>query len=866
MISPSQLAGVVVPGASAWGTDGRLAYVRRPVYVDGKRMTGAPVHFTVRGEANPKVEERTELWVMPDPVGDPGQKTLLVSDELAPDQPAWSPTGDKLAFLGIKDGSRQLFEMTLDASSGAGQPIPVTAAADFPFGVRDFVWAPDGTGFLVRAERFVAKPGVQANRAESPPSRTLRSYEDYRDGAGFRDGRRLHLAAVASSSHQRAGNAQKRVDWLNKWDANWDVLAYALRPVRDDMGRSEIAFVVKAAVTGECENDEQEAAALCISSHAHQGEAFGDGLALSEAYDNVDIAARIVSPQYSPDGRSIAYLAPHVDERGLVGGSYDRVWTVNADGEPKPRCLTRHVDQWFGARPVGTLGYQAQRLQWNSDGIYCLASATHTSHLKRVNPDTGTTDTIWEESKAAILDFGLHESSVVGVVSSYNNPGELHVATFDGADRRVTSSRAVTDHNRRFASETPWVEPEIHMFEGTDGPLPALIYRARGHNSERGQRPTIFFLAGGPHIQYGWPFHFECQLLAALGYNVVVSHRAGNDGIGERCSLRSHGDWDGHPADDMVAVIDQAKDLEWVDSMRICLVGVSFGATLGAELLTRLPYVRAAVLSRGAYDHFLNAFFSDMQPEMRDELRELADPRQPRSRGSLGKEARGFPAVLILHGDRDGRVPWPGAQALRNWLTDQDKTATFKLLHEVSHATAFSSDGASRLVNMRHVDYYSEWLEAFVPPTPRPQGDPRGPMELMTAHFPELHPFIDPYEAVRVMAWHEERGQDGVAAFITYLQHLVDDYGPMSPLAVEADQVVSDGEVVGHALRRLRSISDSYAETAGTAEEPTVREGLVQTAVRKAARQVDPGTGRVWRGTTTFNRRPSSSNGRSFPR
>src|SRR4029078_5373056 len=103
---------------------------------------------------------RSSLWLLPTASCAPRRLTVAGEKD---GNPAWSPKGDRIAFLakreqgGRKDGEAQLY--VIDASGGEAE-----RKSDFAPGVDDFKWMPDGRRIVFTSWVW---PDVKGSRAQA---------------------------------------------------------------------------------------------------------------------------------------------------------------------------------------------------------------------------------------------------------------------------------------------------------------------------------------------------------------------------------------------------------------------------------------------------------------------------------------------------------------------------------------------------------------------------------------------------------------------------------------------------------------------------------------------------------------------------
>lgn len=111
---------------------------------------------------------KPSVWIF-DAASGTGKR--LTADAANEGQPAWSPTGDRLAYLSYRNGLGDLFVRTAD---GSGSDVQLTSSPE----TQDFApsWSPDGTTIVFHTQdpkggdRNVMYVGVSGGRAPEPVS------------------------------------------------------------------------------------------------------------------------------------------------------------------------------------------------------------------------------------------------------------------------------------------------------------------------------------------------------------------------------------------------------------------------------------------------------------------------------------------------------------------------------------------------------------------------------------------------------------------------------------------------------------------------------------------------------------------------
>ena len=133
----------------------------------------------------------------------------------------------------------------------------------------------------------------------------------------------------------------------------------------------------------------------------------------------------------------------------------------------------------------------------------------------------------------------------------------------------------------------------------------------------------------------------------------------------------------------------------FVDPARMGIFGYSRGGMAASLLAVQLDDVQAAVFGAGIYD-FARAY-QDAIPGVRRNMRDETGmtPEAIRARSSILRMDRLRCPVLILHGDRDERVPVSQALLLRDQLTRLHKDFEIRIFKGRPHSIGPEAAGAA---------------------------------------------------------------------------------------------------------------------------------------------------------------------------
>ncbi len=175
--------------------------------------------------------------------------------------------------------------------------------------------------------------------------------------------------------------------------------------------------------------------------------------------------------------------------------------------------------------------------------------------------------------------------------------------------------------------------------------------------------PGLVWVHGGPHTQWTDSWHWRWNLLVAVarGYTVAMPNPAGSTGFGQALVEDVHGNrWGEQCYRDVMAATDALATMPGVHPGRLALMGGSFGGYMASWVGTQTTRFSALVTHAGLFDLSVFAGTTDSPAWFMNDLGGL-DPDRDRERVELYSPRRFLDAwrtpVLILHGERDYRVP-----------------------------------------------------------------------------------------------------------------------------------------------------------------------------------------------------------------
>ncbi len=479
---------------------------------------------------------RTDVWI----VGADGAGLRRLTAHPAADFNArWSPCGSCVFFLSTRSGSSQVWRIKVDG----GEAEQITK---LPLDVGNLVVSPAGGTLAVTMEVFPGEdPEATAKKLEALSTRkaTGRSYDKLfvRHWDTWSDGRRSHLFVVPVAG----GRAQ---DLMPAMDAD--------TPSKPFGGTEEIAFTAdgKGLVFTARDAGREEAWSTDLDLYYVAADGSKPPASVTEPNRATDTA-----PAFSPDGKTLAYLA-----MARPGYEADRLRLVLKpwpDGDA--RVLTEAWDASVGS------------FTWAADGGKILATAGDRGQTALFAVDTATGKVATVVGKGTVAGFAPAGDRIVFERNTLISPTEIFSVKADGNDER-----AVTAVNAAKIAAARMGEPEQFVFKGWNGEtVHGYVVKPVDFDPAK-TYPVAFLIHGGPQGSFGNDFHYRWnpQAYAGAGYAAVMVDFHGSTGYGQAFCDSIRGDWGGKPLDDLQRGLAAAlKKYPWMDGTRVGALGGSYG-------------------------------------------------------------------------------------------------------------------------------------------------------------------------------------------------------------------------------------------------------------------------------------------------
>ncbi len=504
---------------------------------------GQRVAFTNRVTDFEKSKGRSDLWLAN--VDGSGLRRLT-THPAGSHGARWSPDGKWVYFLSARSESSQLWKIPVDG----GEAEQVT---HLPLDVNGFLLSPNGTYLLLAIEVFPDGETLKATKERldeiEKRKATGRVYEKLfiRHWDTWKDGRRSHLFAMPVSGGEP-------IDLMKGMEA--DVPS---KPFGD---LSEVTFTPDGkSVVFAARNVGREEA---WSTQFDLYEVRMDGSAEASPSPPPKCLtegnrATITHPAFSPDGKTLAYLA--MKRPGYEADRLRLVVRPWPDGQP--RVLTEAWDRSAGG------------ITWSNDGrtIYTHADNLGQHSLFAVDVASGEVRTLVKDGK--VFSPVVAGERVVFGLNHHRSPVELYTVRPDGSDLRQ-----ITRVNAEKLARVRLGESEQFTFRGwNDEEVYCYVVKPADFDPSK-KYPVAFLIHGGPQGSFGNDFHYRWnpQVYAGAGYAAVMVDFHGSTGYGQAFTDAINGHWGDRPFEDLQKGLEATLErYPWMDGERVAALGASFG-------------------------------------------------------------------------------------------------------------------------------------------------------------------------------------------------------------------------------------------------------------------------------------------------
>jgi dipeptidyl aminopeptidase/acylaminoacyl peptidase len=596
---------------------------------------------------------RSSIWLAKTAGGPPLKLTAGPGRD---ETPRWSPDGRQMAFISDRDGSNQIWLIDL-AGGEARKPVSIEGGAS------SFAWSPDGRriAFLARTPKASG-----TEKAAKAPVDVIIFDQDV-------PGLQLFVLDPVSGEISRLTPDLSAVTDFS-WSPDGKTIAFAAQPSPriQDLYRTDIYTV---------------------------------DLETRVIRDLVKRPGIDTFPRFSPDGRQVAFLSTE-GKTDWIANWY--LCLVPAAGGA-PRNITPKLDEFLFTP------------QWSPDGrrIFFQSPAGLGNQLYSASPETGELrpllagDFVWSD-----FSFSAKAERMAFLGTNSSTPTEVFVSSPD-----KFSPVRLTFTNPELQNVSLGAQEIVH-WKSSDGlEIEGLLLLPPGSPAGK-PYPLLTYVHGGPSGRFAaefspqigspYPIQAECyplQVLAGLGYAVFMPNPRGSYGYGEKFRKANLLDWGGGDYRDIMSGIDALIGRNIADPERLGIMGRSYGGYMTAWIISQTDRFKVASLGAGMSN--LVSFYGQTdipgytEYYLGDVPWQALDRYMSRSPVFYARNIK--TPTLILHGEKDFRVPLPQAQELYAALKRNGVPVELIIYPRQGHVVV--EPKFMRDMMERNLEWFARWMK-----------------------------------------------------------------------------------------------------------------------------------------------------------
>ena len=631
---------------------------------------GRWVAFTVQTIDVAANKKPQQIWV----VGlDGGAPRQITHDGQANNRPRWSPDSKRIAYISDRGGSSQIWLMDPDGSN-AKQITNFAAEADGE------LFSGDGKSLVFTSEVYPEcgaddacnKRNLDADAANKVKARIYTELL-YRHWTTWGTRRRSHILVVPA-----AGGAPKDLT-----PGTRDVPPFSLGgpddyDVSPDGG--ELCYAMNAEPVPAVSTNSDLYVVPMAGGESHK-------ITLTPGAD--------ASPQYSPDGKYIAWRAQM--REGYESDRWRLMVLERVTG--KVTNLTENLDRWVNS------------FAWapDSSSLFFTVADRGTQNIQMVNVKGGGARVV-VSGYSELDDMQLTRDGKTMVYTQQTGVSPVEIFRASSAGGAAVALTHLNDATLNSYQLTPLEEFWVDAPDGAR--VQSFVVKPYGFQAAR-KYPVIMLIHGGPQGNWGylWQNRWNAQVFAAGGYLVVMPNPRGSTGYGQKFIDEINQDWGGKPFDDIMAVTDHVvADMPYADGSKLTAAGGSYGGYMVDWILGHTQRFKALITHDGVYD--LTSEFGATE-ELWFPLWEYGGtpwerPEEYQKMSPSSYVTDFHTPTLVIHGEQDFRVPY--TQGLELFTALQLQKVPSKLL-------IFPDEGHWVLKPQNTVLWYKtfvDWLDSWV--------------------------------------------------------------------------------------------------------------------------------------------------------
>ncbi len=409
---------------------------------------------------------------------------------------------------------------------------------------------------------------------------------------------------------------------------------------------------------------------------------------------------------------------------GITGDQHKPVFTHTDDAivygqrdTPNKRSEFMHLvkqDLKSGKRRILTPRNELSPEHWLVDyrdrHVYFTAQQNGRRHIYKTTLQGNNPRIVVEGGTVLNLSIDQREQ-LYYLKSSFFAPAELYMAQSDGRHpEKLTGFNDEVVMNTRFGAVTDF------SVAGANGDTVHGFMLLPPGFTENRRWPVLIMLHGGPHDAWldAFSHHYNLALPTLPGYIVLALNVHGSTGYGQAFAASV----DGRPSElghtDIINAVASLRQLKYVDTDRLALLGVSYGGYLAYWTLSQSDLFRTGVIHAGVFDLYSH-YASNVTWGREYSWGALPwnNPSKLNSDSPSHQVASLNTPIMILHGKEDQRVLPAQSLLAYNMLLNRNISTELVLFPDEAHS--LKSATAVKL----WWDSVLEWLERNLGAGPR---------------------------------------------------------------------------------------------------------------------------------------------------
>jgi dipeptidyl aminopeptidase/acylaminoacyl peptidase len=583
----------------------------------------------------------------------------------------WSPDGSLLSFVAYVGEVPQVMAMY----PSGGEPWALTSLKE---GVTRYEWSPDGKQIA-----FIASDPAPPEDEQRKKNKSFVIHVDKSKRPP-----RLWLQAIPGGAPQAMSPADKTVLDFH-WAPDGKSLVYA--------GSDETGFQAP-----------YNSGVYTISTSGGEPRAI------------VRRPGTNRMPQFSPDGRSIAFISTG-GKPGMINAQ--DLYVVATDGTGgAPRGLTLSREVWvneFSWAPDSRSIFYIPSEQTNDSGEHMFEQA-----IFRVSLDGGAPQMV---TPGPVVNYSLSLSSD-GRRVAYRSVGSRTMGDVFVMELPNGRASKLTEINPQLRNlKLGDLEP-VHWksFDGKE--IWGLLLTPPGY--QRGQRiPMVVYCHGGPIGGYTYGIFpqfahipgqvdpYPVEAMASAGMAILFPMPRGGSGYGIAGFRAIINRWGEDDYKDIMAGVDAMIAQGIADPDRLGVMGASYGGYMTDWIVTQTNRFKAASTAASVSDLSNLYYFSDAGDTVAEYFGlPWEDAASLIQHSAITHVQKVSTPLLIQHGESDNRVPLSEAQEFYKALKTLHKTVEFDIYPRGGHVNF--EPPLEREYMLRNLEWFKRWLKPDAPPKP----------------------------------------------------------------------------------------------------------------------------------------------------